>query len=155
MNRDLMIRELSDETGHEAFVIIGEPDIKIIDYPNNQIAVEVRGYDTFDPATGNASEGGPDDVACWMIDTDHNGESFFATAHPLPRSRRRQADQETHRRHRQKRRRRGTGSAHSDAISAVRSAREGADSRQDRHRYGYGNDFCQRNRLGETADDRS
>ena len=78
MNRDLMIRELSEETGHEAFVIIGEPDIKIIDYPNNQIAVEVRGYDTFDPATGNASEGGPDDVACWMVDTDHNGESFFA-----------------------------------------------------------------------------
>ena len=78
MNRDLMIRELSAETGHEAFVIIGEPDIKIIDYPNNQIAVEVRGYDTFDPATGNASEGGPDDVACWMVDTDHNGESFFA-----------------------------------------------------------------------------
>ena len=78
MNRDLMIRELSAETGHQAFVIIGEPDIKIIDYPNNQIAVEVRGYDTFDPATGNASEGGPDDVACWMIDTNHNGESFFA-----------------------------------------------------------------------------
>ena len=78
MNRDLMIRELSEEIGHQAFVIIGEPDIKIIDYPNNQIAVEVRGYDTFDPATGNASEGGPDDVACWMIDTDHNGESFFA-----------------------------------------------------------------------------
>ena len=78
MNRDLMIRELSDETGHEAFVIIGEPDIKIIDYPDNQIAVEVRGYDTFDPATGNASEGGPNDVACWMVDTDHNGESFFA-----------------------------------------------------------------------------
>ena len=78
MNRDLMIRELSEETGHEAFIIIGEPDIKIIDYPNNQIAVEVRGYDTFDPATGNASEGGPDDVACWMVDTDHNGESFFA-----------------------------------------------------------------------------
>ena len=78
MNRDLMIRELSDEAGHEAFVIIGEPDIEIIDYPHDQIAVEVRGYDTFDPATGNASEGGPDDVACWMIDTDHDGESFFA-----------------------------------------------------------------------------
>ena len=78
MNRDLMIRELSEETGHQAFVIIGEPDITIIDYPDNQIAVEVRGYDTFDPATGNASEGGPDDVACWMIDTDHDGESFFA-----------------------------------------------------------------------------
>ena len=79
MNRDLMIRELSAETGHEAFVIIGEPDIHIIDgYPEGRIAVEVRGYDTFDPATGNAAEGGPADVACWMLDTDHDGESFYA-----------------------------------------------------------------------------
>ena len=79
MNRDLMIRELSAETGHEAFVIIGEPDIRILDdYPNGQIAVEVSGYDTFDPATGNAAEGGPDEVACWMLDTDHDGESFYA-----------------------------------------------------------------------------
>ena len=79
MNRDLMIRELSAETGHEAFVIIGEPDIRILDdYPDGQMTVEVRGYDTFDPATGNAAEGGPDDVACWMLDTDHDGESFYA-----------------------------------------------------------------------------
>ncbi len=79
MNRDLMIRELSAETGHEAFVIIGEPDIRIIDdYPGGQIAVEVSGYDTFDPATGNAADGGPDDVTCWMLDTDHDGESFYA-----------------------------------------------------------------------------
>ena len=78
MNRDLMIRELSDEKGHEAFVILGEPDIKIIDCPHNQIAVEVLGYDTFDPATGNASAGGPDDVACWMVDTNHDRKSFFA-----------------------------------------------------------------------------
>ena len=42
------------------------------------MAVEVRGYDTLDPATGNAAEGGPDDVACWMLDTDHDGESFYA-----------------------------------------------------------------------------
>ncbi len=79
MNRDLMIRELSAETGHEAFVIVGEPDLRIIDdYPGGQIAVEVSGYDTFDPATGNAADGGPDDVACWMLDTDHDGESFYA-----------------------------------------------------------------------------
>lgn len=79
MNRDLMIRELSTETGHEAFVIIGEPDVRILDdYPDEQIAVEICGYDTFDPATGNASDGGPDDVACWMLDTDHDGESFYA-----------------------------------------------------------------------------
>ncbi|MCY4175734.1 MAG: site-specific DNA-methyltransferase [Acidimicrobiaceae bacterium] len=78
MNRDLMIRELSDETGHEAFVIIGEPDIEISSEPDGRTTVQVKGYDTFDPATGNAAAGGPGDVACWMIDTDHDGESFFA-----------------------------------------------------------------------------
>ncbi|MCY4069055.1 MAG: site-specific DNA-methyltransferase [Acidimicrobiaceae bacterium] len=78
MNRDLMIRELSDETGHEAFVIIGEPDVEISSKPDGRITVQVKGYDTFDPATGNAAAGGPGDVACWMIDTDHDGESFFA-----------------------------------------------------------------------------
>ncbi len=79
MNRDLMIRDLSKEPGHEAFVILGEPDIRIIaDYPGGQMAVEVLGYDTYDPATGNAKPGGPGDVACWMVDTDHDGESFFA-----------------------------------------------------------------------------
>ena len=78
MNRDLMIRDLRPEVGHEAFVIVASPDVRIIDYPDDQIAVEIVGYDTYDPATGNATAGGPDDVGCWMLDTDHDGESFFA-----------------------------------------------------------------------------
>ena len=79
MNRDLIIRDLSDETGHEAFVILGRPDIDVIDsYPDGNIAVAVAGYDTFDPTTGAPSGGGPDEIACWMIDTDYDGESFFA-----------------------------------------------------------------------------
>ena len=140
MNRDLMIRELSEETGHEAFVIIGEPDIKIIDYPDNQIAVEVRGYDTFDPATGNASEGGPDDVACWMIDTDHNGESFFARRIHFPG-----ADDD-----RQIKRLidaigKNADDVEREALTAMRSApfdppETGTDSRQDRHRHRDGDD---------------
>ncbi len=40
--------------------------------------VEVCGYETFDLANRNAADGGADDVACWMLDTDHDGESFFA-----------------------------------------------------------------------------
>ena len=42
------------------------------------VTVEIVGYDTYDPATGNATAGGPSDVGCWMLDTDHDGESFFA-----------------------------------------------------------------------------
>ncbi|MDE0269560.1 MAG: site-specific DNA-methyltransferase [Acidimicrobiaceae bacterium] len=85
INRDLMIRDLSDEPGHEAFVIIGEPDVRIInDYPKGRIAVEVLGYDTFNPATGSVSDGGPEDVACWMLDTDYDGENFFVQRMHFP-----------------------------------------------------------------------
>ena len=38
----------------------------------------VAGYDTFDPATGAPSGGGPGGIACWMLDTGYDGESFFA-----------------------------------------------------------------------------
>ena len=79
MNRDLIIRDLSEETGHEAFVILGRPDIEVSDSDTDgRISVAVAGYDTFDPATGAPASGGPNDIACWMIDTDHDGESFFA-----------------------------------------------------------------------------
>ena len=118
MNRDLMIRELSEEAGHEAFVIVGEPDIEVIDYPNNQIAVEVRGYDTFDPAAGNASEGGPDDVACWMIDTDHDGESFFARRIHFPG-----ADRDPQIKKLIKAGGRNVDDVEQEALTAVRSAR--------------------------------
>ena len=77
MNRNLMIQDLSPEVGHEAFVIVASPDVRIIDYPHDQIAVDSVGYDTYDSATGNATADGPDDVGCWMLDTDHDGESFF------------------------------------------------------------------------------
>src|SRR5262249_58416220 len=39
--------------------------------------VEVRGVDVFDPTTGEIRSSGPEDIACWFIDTDYNGESFF------------------------------------------------------------------------------
>ncbi len=41
------------------------------------LGVEVRGVDVFDPTTGEIRSSGPDDIACWFIDTDYNGESFF------------------------------------------------------------------------------
>ena len=82
-NRDLQIRELSSKKGKEdryqAFVILGEPDVEIMEVSDGRIVVALHGYDTYSPDTGNATEGRADkDVACWMVDTDHDGESFFA-----------------------------------------------------------------------------
>ena len=33
--------------------------------------------DVFKPQTGEVVSGGPEDIACWFIDSDYNGESFF------------------------------------------------------------------------------
>ena len=78
MHRDLQIRDLKDDERHPAFVIVGQPEIQIHEEPNDEISVELLGYDTYDPATGSVKAGSPDDVACWMLDTAYDGTSFFA-----------------------------------------------------------------------------
>ena len=39
--------------------------------------MELRGLDVYDPTTGEIRSNSTDDIACWFIDTDYNGESFF------------------------------------------------------------------------------
>ena len=39
--------------------------------------VEIKGVDVYDPTTGEIRSSSTDDIACWFIDTDYNGEGFF------------------------------------------------------------------------------
>jgi adenine-specific DNA-methyltransferase len=40
--------------------------------------VKIQGLDVYDPTTGEIrSRDSTDDIACWFIDTDYDGESFF------------------------------------------------------------------------------
>ncbi len=77
-NRDLQIGTLKDNDSDHAFVMIGEPDVTVEKLNAGMISVEVLGFDTFNPATGNIAPGGARDIDCWMLDTCYNGESFFA-----------------------------------------------------------------------------
>jgi len=45
---------------------------------NGKVIGTIRGVDVFDPTTGAVRTGGTDDIACWFIDTDYDGQSFFA-----------------------------------------------------------------------------
>ena len=78
MNPDLaMSNELLKKTGTgNLFMVFGEPDIEIKKL-KNQIVVEIKGVDVYDPTTGQIRSASTDDIACWFIDTDYNGESFF------------------------------------------------------------------------------
>ena len=80
MNPDLsMGDELLKKTGAgNLFMVFGEPDIKITtEGVEGNLTVEVRGVDVYDPTTGQIRSHSTDDIACWFIDTNYNGESFF------------------------------------------------------------------------------
>ena len=79
MNPDLtMGDELLKKTGAgNLFMVFGEPDVEIRNQKNGQIVAEIKGVDVYDPTTGQIRSASTDDIACWFIDTDYNGESFF------------------------------------------------------------------------------
>jgi adenine-specific DNA-methyltransferase len=79
MNPDLsMGDELLKKTGAaNLFMVFGEPDVEITKQANGRIVAEIRGVDVYDPTTGQIRSASTDDIACWFIDTDYNGESFF------------------------------------------------------------------------------
>jgi adenine-specific DNA-methyltransferase len=79
MNPDLaMGDELLKKTGAgNLFMVFGEPDIRIEQQPDGRLVVSILGLDVYDPTTGEIRNNSTDDIACWFIDTDYNGESFF------------------------------------------------------------------------------
>lgn len=79
INPDLQMGgELLKKTGSaNLFMVFGEPDIEIRSLDDGKIVVEIRGVDVYDPTTGEIRSSSTDDIACWFIDTNYNGESFF------------------------------------------------------------------------------
>ena len=79
MNPDLaMGDELLKKTGAgNLFMVFGEPDVDIKKEKDGKITVEIKGVDVYDPTTGQIRNSSTDDIACWFIDTNYNGESFF------------------------------------------------------------------------------
>jgi len=93
MNPDLaMGDELLKKTGAgNLFMVFGEPDMEVKTVaalaergPRSataattpQLQVTIKGLDIYDPTTGQIRNNSTEDIACWFIDTNYNGESFF------------------------------------------------------------------------------
>ncbi len=79
MNPDLaMGDELLKKTGAgNLFMVFGEPDCTIDPTPDGRITVAIHGVDVYDPTTGQIRNSSTDDIACWFLDTNYDGESFF------------------------------------------------------------------------------
>jgi len=96
MNADLhMAEDLKNTGAGNLFVIFGEPDVEVQDTQggslrhydgqrdsirvpeDGQLVVKICGVDVFHPATGQVRSHNTDGIACWLLDTDYNEESFF------------------------------------------------------------------------------
>ncbi len=85
-HRDLQIGDLKPEAAHQAFVMVGQPEIAVHEEEPDpaapeveRISVEVLGYDTYNPATGTVdASAGAAKISCFMVDTDHDSMNFYA-----------------------------------------------------------------------------
>jgi adenine-specific DNA-methyltransferase len=79
INADLQLGDefLKKSGAANLFMVFGEPDLAVRKAAGGRITVEIKGLDIYDPTTGEVRNHATDEIACWFIDTDYNGESFF------------------------------------------------------------------------------
>ena len=91
-HRDLQIGDLKPEAAHQAFVMVGQPEIAVHEESPDpatpdvpRISVEVLGYDTYNPATGTVeASAGAAKISCFMVDTAHDSMNFYARRMHFP-----------------------------------------------------------------------
>lgn len=73
---DYDFQVVHDNNGEISTVQVVSDDGKPLE--RSLVTVELLGWDVYDPATGQVRSGDPDTIDCWMIDTNHNGLSFYS-----------------------------------------------------------------------------
>lgn len=82
MNADLLTDDLKKKrSSNESFWLVGQPDVVMNQIKSGEdkgkYAVEVLGFDYYNPKTGTVESGGKDSIAMWMLDHDYDGRSIF------------------------------------------------------------------------------
>lgn len=90
---DLAMSDLLKNTqSSQIFAVVGLPDVELkkagekTEDGGDLWEVTLRGLDTFDPVTMGLSSLQGDDVPCWMLDTDYDGQCFRAGQVFFPRT---------------------------------------------------------------------
>jgi len=77
----MLQRVMPDLMGMKSILVFNDEghhcDIEILSAEDGQIKVKVKGVDVFHPSTGEVRSDGAEGIACWLVDTDYNEESFF------------------------------------------------------------------------------
>ena len=77
INADLHLApELRSKKSDALFVVFGEPDIELQPEDDGRYRVKLLGVDVYDPNTGRVRSDNADGIACWLLDTEYDEESF-------------------------------------------------------------------------------
>ena len=82
MNPDMQTEDLRNEKSDgDSFWLIGRPDAELRQVESGEDVgkwiVSVRGFDYYDPVSGDMRSGESEDIAMWMLDTDYDGASVY------------------------------------------------------------------------------
>jgi len=82
MNTDLLTEDLKKKrASNESFWLIGQPDVDLRQVKSGEDKgkwqVEIRGFDYYNPNTGQIESGNASRIAMWLLDTDYDGRSLF------------------------------------------------------------------------------
>jgi len=82
MNTDLLTDDLKKKrSSNESFWLIGQPDARLVEITKGEhkgkYQVEVKGFDYYNPRTGQIESGGVDKIAVWMLDTDYDQRALY------------------------------------------------------------------------------
>ena len=77
MNDDLLQEGLTNkDKAAGSFIIIGEPDIQLVNDNEGYCHIEILGMDMYDPIQDRVTERNVADIAYWEIDDKYNGREF-------------------------------------------------------------------------------
>lgn len=80
MNTDLLTEDLRKKrSSNESYWLIGQPAIDVIKTNDGKHQVQVRGFDYYNPATGEMDSAGINRVVMWMLDIDYDDRSLYPT----------------------------------------------------------------------------
>ena len=68
----------SGERSRTAFTLVTDPDLTVLRTADGALRVRVDGLDAYNPQSGQVEPADARRVSCMMVDTDFDGESFFA-----------------------------------------------------------------------------
>ena len=78
MSADMLVGDLKNGDPHsDAFMLVGKPDVQLLNVGDGQCEVVVRGFDYYDAKDGEIKSGSASQIAMWMIDTDYDGRSIY------------------------------------------------------------------------------